>query len=66
MAITKSKRIAFNTTINEEIANNFREYCKTVNAPMNMVLEVFMTQFAMGQFDFKLTKSGSELVIDED
>ena len=65
MAITKPKRIPFNTTINEEIANNFREYCKTINAPMNMVLEVFMTQFTAGEFTFKLTKSGIVMDLEE-
>ena len=65
MAITKPKRIPFNTTINEEIANNFREYCKNINAPMNMVLEIFMTQFTEGQFTFKLTNNKMVMELEE-
>ena len=65
MTTSKPKRIPFNTTINEEIANSFRDYCKTINAPMNMVLEVFMTQFTAGEFTFKLTKSGIVMDLEE-
>ena len=65
MKMQKPKRISFNTTINEEIANDFREYCKTVNVPMNLVLEIFMTQFIQGQFTFKLTRTGMKMELEE-
>lgn len=65
MADGKQKRAMLNTTINENVLNNFREYCKGINCPMNMVLETFMVQFAEGQFTFKLSKNKMELDIEE-
>ena len=65
MAGTKQKRAMLNTTINEDVLNQFRDYCKSINCPMNMVLETFMEQFANGQFSFKLTKNKMELDIEE-
>lgn len=65
MADTKQERAMLNTTINKSVLNNFRDYCKGINCPMNMVLETFMEQFADGQFTFKLSKSKMELDIEE-
>jgi hypothetical protein len=56
MADTK-RRSMLNTTINGDIMNDFRDYCKSINCPMNTILEAFMTQFANGDFTFKLTKN---------
>ena len=61
----EKKRAMLNTTINADVLNNFREYCKTINCPMNTILETFMTQFADGQFVFRLSKSKMELDIEE-
>lgn len=60
MAI-KANRAMLNTTINEDVLNNFRDYCKQINCPMNMVLETFMTQFSEGQFEFRLSKNKMEI-----
>ena len=65
MSENKPKRAMLNTTINEDILNNFRDYCKGINCPMNMVLETFMQQFSEGQFSFKLSKNKMELDIEE-
>lgn len=65
MSENKSKRAMLNTTINEDVLNSFRDYCKGINCPMNMVLETFMQQFSEGQFSFKLSKSKMELDIEE-
>lgn len=59
------KRAMLNTTINEDILNNFRDYCKQIGCPMNMMLETFMTQFAEGQFSFKLVKNKMQLDTEE-
>lgn len=64
MAI-KPDRAMLNTTINEHVLNNFRDYCKKINCPMNMVLETFMDQFADGQFSFKLIKDSMKIDIEE-
>ena len=65
MSEIKQKRAMLNTTINENVLNNFREYCKSINCPMNMVLETFMEQFSNGEFSFKLSKNKMELDIEE-
>ena len=65
MGETKQKRAMLNTTINENVLNSFRDYCKGINCPMNMVLETFMEQFADGQFSFRLSKKKMELDIEE-
>ena len=65
MSEIKQKRAMLNTTINEDVLNKFRDYCKCINCPMNMVLETFMEQFANGQFAFKLTKNKMELDTEE-
>lgn len=57
MAENKQERAILNTTINKNVLDNFRDYCKSINCPMNTVLETFMEQFADGQFKFKLAKS---------
>ena len=57
MAKTKQPRAMLNTTISEDVLNSFRDYCKGINCPMNMVLETFMEQFSNGQFTFKLSKN---------
>lgn len=65
MADNKQKRAMLNTTINENVLNDFRDYCKGINCPMNMVLETFMDQFSKGQFIFKLSRNKMELDVEE-
>lgn len=65
MPENKQKRAMLNTTINESVLNSFRDYCKKINCPMNMVIETFMEQFANGQFSFRLSKNKMELDIEE-
>jgi hypothetical protein len=64
MTENKQKRVMLNTTINEGVMNSFRDYCKNINCPMNMVLETFMAQFAEGQFTLKLIKNKMEVDIE--
>lgn len=65
MAENKQRRAMLNTTINESVLNNFRDYCKEINCPMNIVLETFMGQFADGQFSFKLSKNKMNVDIED-
>lgn len=37
-----TKRAPFNTTIDEEILNDFKSYCKELGLPMNMLVQSFM------------------------
>ena len=57
----KPKRAMLNTTIRQDVMDDFRTYCKAMNCPMNMVLEAFMTQFANGEFVIKLGKNKVDL-----
>ena len=56
MIENKQERSVLNTTISKNVLDDFRDYCKSVNLPMNTVLETFMYQFAQGQFSFRLIK----------
>ena len=62
MADTNQRRAMLNTTINKDVLDGFRDYCKEINIPMNVVLEAFMTQFADGQFSLKLNKN--KMIVD--
>lgn len=37
-----TKRAPLNTTIDEEILNDFKSYCKELGLPMNMLVQSFM------------------------
>lgn len=65
MALEKRKRKALNTTIDEEVLNDFKEYCEYLVVPMNVILEMFMRQFNDRQFDIKLAKGEKYLKFDE-
>lgn len=41
---------ALNTKVNKEIFNRFKEICKKNGLPLNVVLEVFMRQYADNLF----------------
>lgn len=51
------KRMPFNTTINTDVQNEFREYCMEIGIPLNVVLEAFMKQFSKGEFQMKFGKN---------
>lgn len=41
---------ALNQKINKEVFDDFKDYCKELGYPMNVVLETFMQQYANGRF----------------
>ena len=47
-------RRAFNTSVEEEIANAFKDKCKQENIPMNKVLEMFMEGYINNQFTVEM------------
>lgn len=49
-SIKAANRAAFNTTIDKNIANMFREKCQEYGLAINIVLEKFMEKFATGEF----------------
>lgn len=65
MSDSKNEKAMLNTTINKNVLDNFRDHCKNIKCPMNIVLEAFMTQFSNGEFVVKLGKAKMEVDIDE-
>lgn len=64
-----AKRVALNTTINEEVFNEFKVQCKEIGVPMNVIIESFMRQFSLGEFVLKMGRANRidvDLVDDED
>ena len=55
--VKAGKRAMLNTTINENVLNDFKAYCKELGLPMNMILESFMVQFVDGEFVLKIGKA---------
>ena len=62
--VNVKKKSQLNTTIDAEILNGFKGYCKEIGCPMNIILEAFMVQFANGEFTFKFGKSDKRVQID--
>lgn len=52
----KTERKTFNTPIDVEIAESFRQECKRLNIAMNTILEVFMRDFGNGRFIMGMEK----------
>lgn len=42
---------ALNTKVNKEVFDAFKDYCKELGYPMNVMLETFMRQYANGRFE---------------
>ena len=50
---SNAKRVettALNTKVNKEVFDNFKDYCKELGYPMNVMIETFMQQYANGRF----------------
>ncbi len=47
-------RKAFNTSIEEDTQNAFKEKCKLENIPMNKVLEMFMEGYINNKFTIEM------------
>lgn len=46
----KVETTALNTKINKEVFDNFKVCCLELRYPMNVMLEIFMQQYANGRF----------------
>lgn len=40
-----------NTEVNKEVFDLFKDYCRELGYPMNMVIETFMNQYTNGRFN---------------
>ncbi len=62
----KANRAVINTTVDKKVLKSFRDKCDYIGCNMNVVLEAFMRQFAMGEFTIQLGKTkGFEVKLDE-
>ena len=48
--VQRVETTALNQKINKEVFDDFKDYCKQLGYPMNVVLETFMQQYANGRF----------------
>ena len=59
-------RTMMNTTIKTEVLKDFKDYCKEIGYPMNLILDCFMGQFTKGEFSLKIGKNNKlEVDIEE-
>lgn len=54
-------RKQFATSIDTEIADDFRKACDEYGVKMNVVLETFMKQFARKEFELQLNKGNFQI-----
>lgn len=52
-------RKAFNTSIDTEILQKFKDKCKEESLPINIVLERFMQGYVEGKFTFTMEYSAN-------
>ena len=48
--VKRVETTALNQKINKEVFDSFKDYCKELGYPMNVMLETFMRQYASGKF----------------
>ena len=51
--VKRVETTALNQKINKEVFDAFKDYCKEIGYPMNVILETFMRQYTNGKFDLK-------------
>ena len=51
--VKRVETTALNQKVNKEVFDAFKDYCKELGYPMNVVLETFMQQYANGRFYIK-------------
>lgn len=51
--VKRVETAALNQKINKEVFDSFKDYCKELGYPMNVVLETFMQQYANNRFYIK-------------
>lgn len=51
--VKRVETTALNQKVNKEVFDAFKDYCKELGYPMNVVLETFMRQYANGRYHIK-------------
>lgn len=49
--VQRAETMAINQKVNKEVFDVFKDRCKYLGYPMNVMLETFMQQYANGKFD---------------
>lgn len=62
--VKATKRAPLNTTIDEEILNDFKSYCKELGLPMNMLVQSFMQGMIEQSLVLRIEKN-NRIEIDE-
>lgn len=52
--VKRVETTALNTKVDKEVFDAFKDYCKEIGYPMNVMLESFMQQYANGRFDIDI------------
>lgn len=52
-------RAMLNTTIDSEVLDEFKAYCKELGLPMNILIQAFMQQMIEGEFRLKFGKNNN-------
>ena len=55
------ERVQFNTTIDAELAREFRNYCRETGIPLNILIEAFIESLLSGEIGFKVYKKKNGL-----
>lgn len=50
--VSRVETTALNTKVNKEVFDDFKDTCKVLGYPMNVVLEIFMNQYSSGRIKF--------------
>lgn len=51
--VDRVETTALNQKVNKEVFDRFKDYCKELGYPMNVVLETFMLQYANDRFPIR-------------
>lgn len=51
--VERAEATVLNTKINKEVFEAFKDCCKELGYPMNVMLETFMSQYANGRFEIQ-------------
>lgn len=49
--VERKETTALNTKVNKKIFDEFKDHCKEMGYPMNVMIETFMQQYANGRFN---------------
>ena len=55
-----------NSEINKDVLESFKKYCKQINYPMNVLLEIFMRQYVDGRYDITVDQLEKWMVDDSE